>query len=123
MIEDHAELNLTDQGELTLVFVKAPAEGTQVALLLDSQPLELTQDGNTYTSTTIADKLPAEVHVSIKSADDKHVEVIKVEAGECTKCNNAKLACTCNNHAHDEEGHEGHDHGTDSHDDHEGHDH
>lgn len=112
MIDDHAELNLTDKGELTLTFTKTPAEGTQVMLLLDAEPLDLNQDNNTYTSTPVADKLPAEIHVSIKSTDDKHVEVIKIEAGDCTKCNQAKLACTCNNHAHDHEDHdhEGHDH-------------
>ena len=121
MIEDMAELNLNDKGQLTLSFSKAPSADTKVALLINSEPVELTKEGNTYTSTSVADKLPAEIHVSIKSADDKHVEKIQVAAGKCTKCKNAKLSCTCHNHDHDHgdhDDHEGHDHG-----DHEGHDH
>ncbi len=117
MIEDMAELNLTDDGKLTLDFVKAPSADTKVTLLINSEPLELTKEGNTYTSTKVNNLLPAEVHVSIKSADDKHVEKFKVETGECPDCKNAKLACTCHNHDHGDHK-EGH-----NHDDHKGHDH
>jgi len=122
MIDEKAELSLNDKGQLTLSFSKAPSADTKVVLLIESEPLELTKTGNTYTSAPVADKLPAEVHVSIKSGDDKHVEKIKVEAGKCTKCKNAKLSCTCHNHDHgDKEDHKGHDHGDK--DDHKGHDH
>lgn len=121
MIEDMAELNLNDAGQLTLDFSKAPSADTKVALLINSESVELTKEGNTYTSASVAGKLPAEVHVSIKSAEDMHVEKIQVEAGKCTKCTHPKLACTCKNHDHDNgdhKDHKGHDH-----DDHKGHDH
>ncbi len=111
MIEDMAELSLNDKGQLILNFSKAPSADTKVVLLVNSESVELTREDNTYISASVADKLPAEVHVSIKTADDKYVEKILVEAGKCTKCKNAKLSCTCHNHDHgDKDDHKGHDH-------------
>lgn len=109
MIEEMAELILTEGGHLVLDFKEAPTEDTNVVLLVGSEKLVLTKEGKTYTSASVANKLPAEVHVSIKNDDDIHVEKIQVEAGKCKKCNHAKLACTCHNHNHD------HDHDHDDH--------
>ncbi len=128
MIEEMAELNLNEAGQLSLEFVNTPSADTKVIILLDSEAVELTKDGNTYTTVSVADKLPAEVHVSIKGDGDPFVQPYKIEAGKCTKCGNAKLACTCNNHDHgddkahgDHDDHKGHDH--DKKDDHKGHAH
>lgn len=116
MIEDIAELDLSDDGKLSLNFANDVQDDTKVAILLDSEPLELTQSGNKYESVSVTDKLPASVIVSIKGGEVRHVEEIDVEAGICPKCNEKKIACTCHNHDHGD--HEGHDHS-----DHEGHDH
>lgn len=117
MIEDVAELNLTDAGALTLTFAATPAEGTKVMVLHEGTPLELAQVENVYTSASITDKLPGEVMVKITEPSGKKITQapFKLEAGKCAKCDHAKLACTCHNHDHD--------HGDHGHGDHEGHDH
>ena len=103
LIKEIAEFNLNSDNKMTLTFISEPADGTQVVVLSEGTPVELSKEGKVYTSTEAA-KLPAEVHVSIKeAAGKKNVEKFTVEAGKCTKCSNKKLACTCANH-------EGHDH-------------
>lgn len=111
LIKEVAEFNLNSDNKMTLTFVAEPAEGTQIVVLSEGTPVELSKEGKVYTSTEAA-KLPAEVHVSIKEATGKkNVEKFTVEAGKCTKCGNKKLACTCGNHDHgDHDDHEGHDH-------------
>lgn len=124
MIEDTAELNLTPEGKITLAFIKAPAAGTEVTLLLNgSDILELTQAGNTYTSSTNVTKFPAKLHVKIKNDDDIHVETVPLKQGKCAECKNSELACTCHNHDHDKEGHDDHHEDHDGHEDHGDHDH
>lgn len=108
LVNGVAELILNNDGKLTLAFIKTPSPDTQVILLMDSEPLTLTQNGNSYTTPIIAPKLPADVHVSIKNAENKFVEKILVIAGKCTDCNNAELACTCHNHDHGDHGHDKH---------------
>jgi len=112
MIQEVAELNLTDANALTLTFVAAPAEGTKVLALLEGTPLALTQADNVFTSAPIAE-LPGEVIIKITEATGNKITEppFQLEAGKCTECSQAKLACTCHNHDHDDhEGHHDHDH-------------
>lgn len=105
MIEDTAELNLTPEGQITLVFAKAPAAGTEVTLLLNgTDKLDLNQIGKNYSSATYVTKFPADLHVKIKNGDDIHVETVVLKQGNCAECKNSELACTCENHDHDEDG-------------------
>ena len=58
------ELLLNEDGKL-IVFIKEGVTLDKLTLLIDSEPVSLTQgENNTYTATTAKDKLPATLHIA-----------------------------------------------------------
>jgi len=97
MVKGAVELTLNDADQLTLIFDEIQKPDTKITVLINSEPATLNQEGNTYTTRPITEKLPAEINLSIITPEETITDIIQVDSGQCDKCNNLKLACTCNN--------------------------
>jgi len=97
IIKGAVELTLNEADQLTLIFDEIQKPNTKITVLINSEPAILNQEGNTYTTKPITEKLPAEINLSITTPEETITDIIQIDSGQCNKCNNLKLACTCDN--------------------------